>query len=186
MIEKWKTFDSQFRGNYKVFDIYTKKREHPITKKTGEFTALAANDWVNIIPITAEKEVIFVEQYRHGIDEISLEIPAGVMEIGENPRDAAERECKEETGFVGKKAAIFLGKVRPNPAFLNNFCHLFLWLDCEQKFTQNLDENEDIRILKIPLAEIKNMILDGKINHSLAIDAFFYLSISEFASEFKI
>ena len=174
MIAKWETLDSNFLGNYKVFDLYRKTRKHPKTRKVGDFTALVATDWVNIIPITVEQEIVLVEQYRHGIDAITLEIPAGIMEANENPKAAAERECIEETGYIGKSEAILLGKSRSNPAFLNNYCYHYLWLDCELKQEQHLDENEDIRIVKIPLSAIKNYIAENKIEHSLAISAFYH------------
>ena len=178
MLKKWKTVNSEFIGNYKVFDLFLKKRENPKTGKTSDFTTLIANDWINIIPITVNKEVVLVEQYRHGTDEISLEIPAGIMEENENPRKAAERECAEETGFIGKSEAIFLGKCRSNPAFLNNYCYHFLWLDCELIQEQNLDENEDIRVVRVPLSEIKNYISENKIDHSLVISAFYHFFIN--------
>jgi len=177
-IAKWKTIGTDFCGNYKVFDIYKKQREHPKTKVISEFTALSAPGWVNIIPITTNNEIILVEQYRHGIDDISLEIPAGIMEKNEEPRIAAERECKEETGYVGEGDAILLGTVRPNPAFLDNFCHHFLWKNCQLKLQQNLDENEDINVVKVPLSEIKNLIIEKKINHTLVLSAIFFFSLN--------
>jgi len=178
MIEKWKTIDSKFLGNYKIFDLYKKTREHPKTGKSSDFTVLLAKDWVNIIPITVNKEIILVEQFRHGADEITLEIPAGIMEENENPQEAAQRECVEETGYIGKSEAFFIGKSRTNPAFLNNYCYHYLWLECELKQEQKLDENEDIKIAKIPLSKIKNYIAENKIEHSLAIAAFYHFFIN--------
>lgn len=177
-IAKWKTISTEFCENYRVFDVYKKKRENPKTKVVGEFTALSAPEWVNIIPITVDNEIILVEQYRHGIDDISLELPAGIVEKNEEPRFAAERECKEETGYIGEGDAILLGSVRPNPAFLDNFCHHFLWKNCQLKFQQNLDDNEDINVIKVPFSEIKNLIIEKKINHTLALSAILFFSLN--------
>lgn len=93
----------------------------PEKQRNGDFIVLDSYQWVNIIPITAQREVILVEQYRHGSDSIELEIPAGLIEPGEAPINAAMRELKEETGYVSNEECIALGRSAPNPAFLNNY-----------------------------------------------------------------
>jgi 8-oxo-dGTP pyrophosphatase MutT (NUDIX family) len=174
MIEKWETLSKEFIGNFKIFDIFQYERKHPKTKKISKFYGLNSSNWVNIIPITKENEIILVEQYRHGSDVPEIEIPAGLIEPNEKPIVAAMRECMEETGYKGKEEPVFLGKVKPNPAFLNNYCFHYLWLNCEKKYEQSLDENEDINIIKIPFNQIKTMIENNEINHSLVISALFY------------
>ena len=174
MAKKWKTLSGNFIGNFKIFDIFLYEREHPKSLKVSNFYGLHSTNWVNIIPITQDNEIILVEQYRHGIDKSAIEVPAGLIELNEDPKSAAMRECIEETGYQGEGEAIFLGKVRPNPAFLDNYCYHYLWLNCEKRYEQNLDENEDINVLKVPFNKIKEMIESGEIDHSLVISALYY------------
>lgn len=176
-INKWQTLNKEFVGNFKIFDLYYCDRVHPIKNTSSRFVSLESPNWVNIIPITNDKKIIMVEQYRHGTDDVSLEIPAGLIEKGEFHRIAAERECAEETGFVGNGEAEILGFVEPNPAFLGNKCYHYVWFDCEKKFEQNLDENELINIKMFPLADLKDLINSGAIRHSLVISAFMYFNM---------
>ena len=173
MISKWETVSKKKADNFKIFDVSWIIRRHPEWDKESNFVVLDSADWVNIIPITKDNKIVFVEQYRHGIDDITLEIPGGLIEKGEMPGTAGERECSEETGYSSSLKAELLGKVRPNPAFLNNTCYSYVWFDCEKKGDQHLDGNEDIRVVEYSFAEVKEMILDGRIDHSLVLNAFF-------------
>ncbi|MFC2131829.1 NUDIX hydrolase, partial [Bacteroidota bacterium] len=116
MIKKWETISERKIDNFKIFSLSWIKRRHPDWNKESEFVVLKSPKWVNIIPITKDGNVILIEQYRHGTDEITLEVPGGLVEEGEDPRDAGERECGEETGFAGEGQALLLGENIPNPA----------------------------------------------------------------------
>lgn len=177
MIEKWQTISKEDISNQKIFNITHCYRKHPTLDKQGKFVVLDSPTWVNIIPITKNKEVVLIEQYRHGSDSVTIEIPGGLVEKGEEPRLAAQRECQEETGFASLFDAVQMAEITPNPAYLNNFCYSFVWFDCEKKFDQQLDGNEDIHSFLVPLEQIPQMILDGKIKHSLVIDAFYFYSL---------
>lgn len=142
--------------------------------KESDFIVLDSAEWVNIIPVTKDNKVVLIEQYRHGIDGITLEVPGGLVENNEDPLTAAERECAEETGFVGSGKAILLGETLPNPAFLNNKCHSYIWFDCAKLKSQSLDRHEDIEVVEVPFDGIKEYIQSGKINHSLVLNAFFF------------
>lgn len=174
MIKKWETISSSFAGNFKIFDISRIKRRHPDLDKQGDFVVLNSAEWVNIIPVTKDNKVVFVEQYRHGTDEITLEVPGGLVELNEDPRLAAERECAEETGFVGTNNAVLLGENTPNPAFLNNKCYSWVWFGCEKKVAQSFDTHEDIGVVELSFEEVREYILSGKIKHSLVLTAFFF------------
>jgi len=91
-----------------------------------------------------------------------------------NPREAGERECREETGFAGEGQALLLGENIPNPAFLTNRCWSYVWFNCKKVSDQQLDGHEDIRVIEVSMKEIKQMILDKKIQHSLVLTAFFF------------
>jgi 8-oxo-dGTP pyrophosphatase MutT (NUDIX family) len=144
-------------------------REHP-------FFVIESPEWVNIIPVTKDNEVVLIEQYRHGIDEVTLEIPGGLVDDGEDPEAGAAREMAEETGYVPGKV-ILIGKSRPNPAIQNNWNYHYLALDCELKEKVKFDENESIAVRLVPLQEIPGLIGEGKITHSLVIAAFYWFSI---------
>jgi 8-oxo-dGTP pyrophosphatase MutT (NUDIX family) len=174
MIKKWETVSSKDGGDFKIFKAQWLKRRHPDWKKEGDFVVLNSLPWVNIIPLTPDNNVLLIEQYRHGIDNITLEVPGGLVEQNEDPGNAGERECLEETGYAGQGKSEYLGETLPNPAFLNNICYSFLWKNCTKIKEQSLDKHEDIRVIEVPLAEIKDYIISGKINHSLVLDAFFF------------
>ena len=174
MIKKWDTVSKRKIDNFKIFDLHWIKRRHPDWNKESEFVLIDSPSWVNIIPLTHDNKVIFIQQYRHGINEITLEVPGGLVEKGEDPGAAGERECMEETGCSSPERAVFLGENHPNPAFLNNSCFSYAWFGCEKTAEQNLEGNEDINVIEIPLNEVKNYILSGKIKHSLVLTAFFF------------
>ncbi len=174
MIHKWETIDDKITEDLRIFKTSWIKRRHPDNLKEGNFVVLKSPNWVNIIPITKEGDILLIEQYRHGIDEITLEVPGGLVDKGEDPRKAAERECLEETGYAGEGDAILIGENQPNPAFLNNVCNSFVWKNCKKVGEQNLDAHEEINVIPTPIKKIKEMIKNGKIKHSIVLTAFFF------------
>lgn len=177
MIRKWLTKSEKNIGNFRIFDLNSVERSNFDNTKSGEFFYLNSPEWVNIIPVTKDNKIVFVEQYRHGSDSITLELPAGLVERNESPIAAAKRECTEETGYTGDGNPELLGIILPNPAFMNNRCHSYVWLNCSKKYEQTLDSNEEIEIHLLDFDEAKRKMLKGEINHSLVLDAFFYYSL---------
>ena len=94
------------------------------------------------------------------------------MEENDSPREAAERELLEETGY-GLSEIIPLGFVHPNPAIQNNRCYTYLAKDVFLAGEQSLDDKEDIEILLRPVTEIPRLIKEGDITHSLVLAAFY-------------
>ncbi|MCF8054404.1 MAG: NUDIX hydrolase [Deltaproteobacteria bacterium] len=170
--KKWEIIASGKNSGYRVFDLRTDTARSPRTGNTHDFFIIESPAWVNIIPLTAQEEVVMIEQYRHGTRDITLEIPGGMVEPNEEPSAAALREMLEETGYCAS-TAMPLGFVHPNPAIQNNACFSFWARDVLAAGKQTLDEREDIQVVLKPLKEIPELIRSGAITHSLVIVAFY-------------
>ncbi len=168
----WEILNSRWDRSYRVFHLRTDHARSPRTGLSHDFYILESTDWVNVIPLTPEREVVLIRQYRHGIRENTLEIPGGLIETGDSPEDAARRELAEETGYSDGEMT-YLGYVHPNPAILNNRCHTFLARDVFLNGDQNQDEKEDIEVLLRPLSEIPRLIRENRITHALVLAAFY-------------
>ena len=140
-----------------------------ISPKTGNehgFFVLDTVDWVNVLPITPDQEVVFVRQYRHGSDAISLEIPGGMVDPGEAPIVSAARECLEESGFRASHLTS-LGVLNPNPAVFNNQLHTFVAENVVIEGDIQNTATEQTEVVLVPRAELASYLLDGRIDHAL-------------------
>jgi 8-oxo-dGTP pyrophosphatase MutT (NUDIX family) len=142
----------------------------PRTDEEFDRLVLETPDWVNVVALTARRELVLVEQYRFGSGDVTLEIPGGVLDRGEEHGAAARRELAEETGYTGGTWR-YLGAVQPNPAFHDNLCHHWLAEGVELTQGQGLDAGEDIAIRTLPLDEVGAAIADGRIRHALVLTA---------------
>ncbi|MGB1249263.1 MAG: NUDIX hydrolase [Candidatus Promineifilaceae bacterium] len=174
MLQEWKELNRQEEGDYYIFRVETIERQSPRTGKSKRFVALNSPDWINILPITSDGQVIFVNQFRHGSAEFTMEVPAGMVDPHEtdDPLMAAKRELMEETGFSAE-TVVHLGSVQPNPAFLNNWCHIYLALNCVKVQDVTFDNFEDIEIELVPLDQIEDLVTSGRITHSLVLNNFY-------------
>jgi ADP-ribose pyrophosphatase len=170
MLKDWELIDSRVDKDYTIFRIKTEQVLSPRTNKEGRFYVIDTNDWVNVIPVTEKGEIVMIRQWRHGSKEITLEIPGGLVDETD-PREAAERELLEETGYRGDRVT-FLGSTNPNPAIFNNLCHTYLIEGAKKVSDLDLDADEDIEVELLPLAEVSSLIEKGAISHALVIVAF--------------
>ncbi|NSW88630.1 NUDIX hydrolase [bacterium] len=178
-MKKWKIEDKTLLKNLKIFDLFEYKLVSPYSNEKKErfnFYVLNSVDWINILPITKSGKVVFVEQYRAGTDSITLELPGGMADKNESPIDSAKRELFEETGFSNGEWSK-LGYVNPNPAILNNRCHTFLALDVEEISKPQNAGSEYTQIKFVDLKDLDKMVIEGKITHSLVINAIYWYNI---------
>lgn len=168
MIEPWERVESEQQGDYKVFRVRQDQRRSPQSGTQHTFYVIEAGDWVNIIPITPEGQVVCVRQFRHGIEDVTLEIPGGMIDPGETAAAAARREMREETGYDTEQI-VYLGSIAPNPAILNNTCHTFLALEAHPDGPQRLEGTEDIEVVLVDLADVPALVVQGQMNHSLVV-----------------
>ncbi|MCK6582438.1 MAG: NUDIX hydrolase [Anaerolineales bacterium] len=128
--------------------------------------------WANVVAITKKNEVVLVRQYRHGVQEISLELPGGVVDAGEDPLEGVRRELLEETGYGGG-TVVEVGRIYPNPAIQQNTLYCYLATDVEWVGEQHLDESEEIEVALVPLDEMIEMVQQGRLRHALNVAVLF-------------
>lgn len=167
----WEVLKETTYEDFKIFSLKKSTRVNPRTKTAIDFVRIDGLDWANIIPLTADNQVILIRQYRHGSDEYTWEIPGGCVELNEDPALSAVRELEEETGYTSSDVE-YLGTVRPNPALLSNRCFLYLARGVTLKGKQQLDDGEDIQVVLKPLDEVLTMVKKGEIAHALVVAAF--------------
>ena len=179
MIQDWPIISREPAGDYGIFAVIEKKVRSPRTGETREVQTLEFSDWVLILALTSEEEVVMVRQYRHGIERVCLELPGGLVDpADDSPALSARRELLEETGYQSDEV-VLLGECYPQPAVLSNKCVFCLAENAVEVQSQDLDAGEDIEILKVPLKEIPAKIVKGEINHGMVLLAFFFLSMKQ-------
>lgn len=171
---RWEILGRTLQAKTVVFDLQSVRYRHPVRRTEKDFVVVHAPDWVNVLALTRDGRLVLVRQFRFGIDALSLEIPGGVMEPGEDPVEAGLRELREETGFTGRNARL-LGSVHPNPAIQSNRCHLVLVDDAERTAALEWDETEEIEVAMMPVDELLAHARAGGITHSLVLNALFLL-----------
>lgn len=153
--------------------------EHPLVRALAiegqgragphRFLRLEMGDWVNVVAITADRELVLVRQHRWGIGAETLEIVGGLVDPGETPTHAALRELREETGYGGD--LVEMGWVWSNPAIQSNRTWLFAVDPARLLGAPEPDETEDIEVVLRPLATLPTLLDSGEISHSLAVVA---------------
>jgi len=176
-IQPWQRLDSETLYTCRIFSLRKDRNRSPRDGREHDFFVLDSGDWVNIVPVTSDDEVVLIHQYRHGIDDITLEIPGGMVDPHDlSPLHAARREMQEETGYDSDDI-IPLGSIHPNPAIQGNRCHTFLARNVEKRFEPHFDTTEEAEVLLVPAAQLSELVQQGKITHALVVTAFYWYDL---------
>jgi ADP-ribose pyrophosphatase len=179
MIRPWPTLGTRPLGDFRIFTLRGDRRVSPRNGFEQEFIVLEARPWVNVVAVTPERQVVMVEQFRHGSETVELEIPGGVLDPGEtDPVAAGLRELREETGYTGRDARL-IGTVFANPAIQDNQCHTVLVEDCRCTDPLKLDQSEDLVTRLVPVADLPRLVAEGGIRHSLVVVALYHFELCQ-------
>jgi len=158
-----------------IISVYEEKIR---TEREKRVITLESPDWVNIIPVTKNNQVVFVKQFRFGSKSETLEIPGGMIDDHEAPNVAAGRELFEETGYVCEEI-IELGNISPNPALFNNRVFTFIGKGSYLKDANIKNQDEINEVELIDLSDVPKLFKTGMIDHALVIAAFHLLGLRE-------
>jgi len=168
-IRPWETVSNETLVHYKVFHVRKSRRRSPRTGAEIGFFLLDTPNWVNVLPITDDGQVVMVRQFRQGCERVTLEIPGGLIDAHETDPDvAAARELREETGYVAGRLER-IGVMNPNPSMMSNRCFAYLATGCRRVGDLQMDPGEDIEVVTIPLAELDGRIARGEIEHAIVL-----------------
>jgi 8-oxo-dGTP pyrophosphatase MutT (NUDIX family) len=179
MIKPWPKLSSKPLGDFRIFTIRSDRRVSPRTGAEHEFFVIDCTNWVNVIAITPARELVMIEQFRHGSETVELEIPGGMIDAeDESPVTAGVRELREETGYSGQKARI-IGSIFPNPAIMSNTCYTVMVENCQATDGVEFDHAEDLITRLVPIADLPALVAHGKIKHSLVAVALYHFDLWE-------
>jgi 8-oxo-dGTP pyrophosphatase MutT (NUDIX family) len=164
----WRETAARIMADYKIFNVSSSDRESEDGRR-GTFYLVNSLDWAGVIPVVdtaAGRMIVMNRQYRHGTGRLCLEFPGGIVEKGEDPALAVDRELTEETGYKAEMI-VPLGLLSPNPAFMTNTFHAFVAEGCRFVREQVLDEYEEIEVTLVPEREAIDLIGAADYGHAL-------------------
>ena len=162
----WKVLTSEYLARRPWFTVRHESLELPDGQRVPDYYVFEYPDWINITAITRDGHFVLIDQYRHGLGETDYEIPAGVIEKGETPLEAARRELAEETGFGGgewKEMMVVSG----NPSTTSNLTHSFLATGVRKISDQHLDSTEDLSVCLLTEDQVRQLLVSDKIRQAL-------------------
>lgn len=163
---KWTILSSEYLIQRPWLTARRDVAQLPDGRINHEYYVLEYPDWVNIIAITKDGEMVMERQYRHGLGNTCYELPCGVIEADETSLEAAKRELLEETGYAGGEWQEWM-TLSPNPATSNNLAHSFLALGVEKVAGQHLDATEDITVHLLSQDDVRELLVGNQILQAL-------------------
>jgi ADP-ribose pyrophosphatase len=173
IIEKWRKLASKYLVKEKWATLRVDTCELPNGSIKDDYYVLEYPNWANAIAVTKENKILMVRQYRFAAEIVSLEVPGGVVDDGEEPEAGIIRELKEETGYTFADCEL-IATLYPNPATSNNKTFTYFLTGGIKTHEQHLDEHEILNVEEYTVEEIKALLRDNKIDQALHVAALHY------------
>ena len=170
---KWEKVSSKYLVKEQWATLRVDTCRLPDGQLIDDYYVLEYPGWVNAIALTEDEKVILIRQYRHGAEEVMLELPGGCIDPGETPEEAVRRELLEETGYEFDSIEP-LGTVYANPSTSGNITSGFLAKGGRRTGEQHLDSREEIDVLIVSFEEFLQLAQDNKFPHALHVSTIFY------------
>lgn len=162
MLTKWITE----RSHYLYKDRFLNHRIDRCVTRQGvvvdPYHVIEYSDWINVVAVTPDLEILMVREYRHGAGFVATGLPSGTFNLGDDALSCAKRELREETGAVASHwyptAQVFA-----NPAIMTNQVHSFLAVDVALGGETQFDESEEIETVPMPVTDVYRALLDGRL-----------------------
>jgi ADP-ribose diphosphatase len=175
-VQDWEEVARELLHDCRVFTVSRMTSRSPRTGRPHPFYRIDSSDWVNIVAVTSNDELVMVRQYRHGEGRVTLEIPGGLVDPGESAANAAARELLEETGY--RAAAVErLGVVNPNPALFGNRTETFLARGVERVAEIANGHTEETVVELVPRAALRELLRGGRITSALVVAALYWYEL---------
>ena len=171
MHQHWKLLSQTDGPKHHFLNMHYQRYEKLKTKEEIDILVVSSGDAANVIPITEDLDVVLVKQFRFGIQQDTIEIPGGLINIGEQPLTGIKRELSEETGYTGEQWEC-LGKLPFNPVYHKNYIHHYIVENVQLTDETNFDLGEHIEIIKMPLPQVLHQVKRGQLAHPHTISAF--------------
>jgi ADP-ribose pyrophosphatase len=173
----WIEVERELLQDCRVFTVSRMTSRSPHTGATHPFYRIDSADWVNVVALTADDELVMVRQYRHGEGRVTLEIPGGLVDPGESAATAAARELLEETGYRAGSVEP-LGVVNPNPALFGNRTETFLVRGAVRVAEILNGHTEETVVELLPRAALHDTLRAGRITSALVVAALYWYELA--------
>lgn len=168
----WETLSSRTVLRDPWLHVAAERVRTPAGVELEPFWVLLQPDWVTVIAITADQQVVLIREWRQAVRQFVLMVPGGVID-GDDPVAAGAKELAEETGYRAARLR-HVGAMFPDPARVANRCHVILAEGCALAGAQQLEPGETIEAVLLPVAEVRAMLFRGEIESALHATSLLY------------